>query len=386
MAAIRMPLALHPVFSENLLKLKENLDHLKLPETTSAQFFVDLCQEPDCICGRPMSGVARDEIMKRAKGYLDAEESGTINALKHDISTFVSGSGETSMFDRLQSYIAALTEARRDQRQAEQTLRALEKKLIDAGDEELKGWKTTLEEKVKDHDEFKDILRNIDAADESEDADPIMSLKLLEKKLNEVQQKITTITKTVKLRAQTDLLDSILQKTIVKARERIRAELVKVSNDRLQVILANDPLRISRIDKSLHLANQAGASMGQKLSVGYTFLMSALNRGNNDFPLVVDSPANPIDAGVRRNIGRLIPSLCTQFVGFTINTERVGFVSALEGACADCLFITMFRKTEGTRRLMQGLPPTGVTETGNAILVRDRDYFMSFDITTEEEV
>ena len=48
-----------------------------------------------------------------------------------------------------------------------------------------------------------------------------------------------------------------------------------------------------------------------------------------DFPLVVDSPAGPIDEGVRRRIGRLLPELCTQFVGFTINTERAGFVDAL---------------------------------------------------------
>ena len=386
MTAIRMPIALHSVFSDNLLKLKDNLDHLKLPETTSAQFFDDLCQEPDCICGRTMNDVARNEIMKRAKGYLDAEESGTINALKHDISTFVGGPGEISVFDRLRAHLAALTEARRDQRQAEQTLRALEKKLIDAGDEELKGWKTSLEGKETDLADAKAILQDIDATDEADDSEPIMSLKLLEKKLNEVQQKIATITKTVTLRAQTDLLNTILQNTIVKARERIRADLVRVSNERLQVILANDPLRISRIDKSLHLANQGGASMGQKLSVGYTFLMSALNRGNNDFPLVVDSPANPLDAGVRRNIGRLIPTLCSQFVAFTINTERFGFVSALEEACNDCLFITMFRKTEGTQRLMNGLPLGGVTKSANAILVRDRDYFMSFDLTTEGEL
>ena len=114
--------------------------------------------------------------------------------------------------------------------------------------------------------------------------------------------------------------------------------------------------------------------------------MSALSRGNNDFPLVVDSPAGPIDEGVRRNIGRLIPTLCTQFVGFTINTERPGFVSALEKASDDCLFLTLFRRTEGTKRLEQNLPAQGVTQTDTATLVRDRDYFMQFDVTDEDEI
>jgi len=134
------------------------------------------------------------------------------------------------------------------------------------------------------------------------------------------------------------------------------------------------------------LANQSGASAGQKLSVGYTFLMSALNRGNNDFPLIVDSPAGPIDEGVRRKIGRLIPDLCTQFVGFTINTERPGFVQALEKASDDCLFLTMFRRTDGTKRLEENLPTQGVVQTESATLVKDRDYFMQFDVTDVEEI
>jgi DNA sulfur modification protein DndD len=385
MSGLRMPLALHPVFAGALLELKENLDHLKLPENTSAQFFVDLCEEPDCICGRPMSDVARAEIIKRSKGYLDAEESGTINALKHDITTFIAGPRDSSAHDRLQTSVAALATAKREQRQAEQTLRALAKELIDGGDEALKEWQKSLEQNKTQQAEFKSMLLKIDAINESEDADPVWSLKLLERKLNEVRDKIAAITKTVKLKNQTAAIHSILERTVTLARERIRNELVVESNARLETVLANDPLRISHIDKSLHLAHQGGASVGQKLSVGYTFLMSALNRGNNEFPLVVDSPANPIDEGVRRNVGKLIPELCTQFVGFTINTERAGFVTALERASDDCLFLTMFRKTPGTQRLMQNLPDSGVVETDNAILVRDREYFMSFDVTREED-
>ena len=114
--------------------------------------------------------------------------------------------------------------------------------------------------------------------------------------------------------------------------------------------------------------------------------MSALSRGNNDFPLIVDSPAGPIDEGVRRNIGRLIPQLCSQFVGFTINTERPGFVQMLEKSSDDCLFLTLFRRTEGTTRLERALPGSGVTQTETATLVNDRDYFMGFDVTDEEEL
>jgi len=386
MTLLRMPLAVHPKFSESLIELKENLDHLKLPENTSAQFFADLVQEPDCICGRPMSEVARDEILKRAKGYLDIEESGTINALKHDISIFVATPGDEPAYKQLERALVDLTSARRQQREAEQTLRALAKKLIDAGDEQLKAWQGALATLEEELTRCKQVLQDINAPAEDDSGGPITSIKLVDKKLKDVGQKIAELTQTVELKSKTDVLDAILKQASALARDKIRAELVRDSNKRLEVVLANDPLRIDRIDKSLHLANQSGASVGQKLSVGYTFLMSALNRGNNDFPLVVDSPANPIDEGVRRNIGKLIPELCTQFVGFTINTERAGFVPALERACDDCLFLTMFRRTEGTKRLERTLPSTGVTKTDNAFLIDDRDYFMSFDVTNEEDV
>ncbi len=386
MTLIRMPLALHPNFADQLVLLKDNLDKLRLPETSSAQFFEDLVDDVECICGREMNDAAANEIRKRAKGYLDYEESATINALKSDITRFVAPSDEDSRHEQLTKALTALTKAKRQQREAQQTLSVLTKKLIDAGDAELEAWKTKFDALTIDIERYKQAIQDIDAPSEEESGGTILSLKLVKKKLDEVTNKIADLSKTVELKNKTDVLNSILARAETLARDAIRADLLRATNERLEVVLANDPLRVGKIDQSLHLANQSGASAGQKLSVGYTFLMSALSRGNNDFPLIVDSPAGPIDEGVRRNIGKLIPELCTQFVGFTINTERPGFVQALEKASDDCLFLTMFRRTEGTKRLETTLPGNGVTQTDTATLVRDRDYFMQFDVTDEEEL
>ena len=212
-----------------------------------------------------------------------------------------------------------------------------------------------------------------------------MSLSLITKRLEEMDDQIAQIRGTVRLRRQTEAIRSLLDKAASRARSCIKEELLEECNERLASILVSDPLKIDRIDRSLRLHSQDGASAGQTLSVGYTFLMSVLNRGQNDFPLVVDSPAGPIDEGVRRRIGRLLPRLCTQFVGFTINTERVGFVDALESASSDTLFLTLFRKTPGTQVLMPRLPAGRYKETSNAVLVTDRDYFFSFDVKDEEE-
>lgn len=384
MSAIRMPVAINAAFGRQLVELKENLDHLRLPENTSAQFFEELVQEDECICGREMTAGAKAEIASRAKRYLDADESGTINALKSDIDKFTAREGEDTLDQRLTEQLRAMGVARRAEHKAEQLVRTLKQKLIDAGDEQLKAWQSQLDEGETAYLEFKRILEDIEGEGDPE-ADPIFSLKQIDKMLREVGAKIAEITATVTLRKQTDLVKDLLTRAAALARKQIRSELVDEANHRLKSILINDPIQLSAIDRSLRLADQEGASVGQTLSVGYTFLMSVLNRGNNNFPLVVDSPANPMDEDVRRNIGRLIPELCTQFVAFTINTERPGFVPALEQAAGDVRFLTMFRRTPGTERLMSSLPEQGVTETETAIVVEGREYFMNFGIQSEEE-
>lgn len=384
MNAIRMPLAMNAAFGASLVELKENLDLLRLPENTSAQFFEELINEAECICGRDMTPGARHEIITRSKRYLDADESGTINALKSDIDKFTASQGEEAPDGKLAVQLRALGVARRAQHKAEQLVRTLKQQLIDEGDEQLKAWEAALDEHKSKHAEFRAVIDSI-ASEGHPDDKPIFSLKLIERKLKEVSAKIAEITETVTLRKQTDILKDILARAAAIARGQIRDELVVEANQRIRGILINDPLEISKIDRSLRLADQEGASVGQTLSVGYTFLMSVLNRGNNNFPLVVDSPANPIDGDVRENIAALIPSLCTQFVGFTINTERPGFVLPLEKAAGTVKYLTMFRKTEGTARLLPGLPASGVVQTESAVLVEDRNYFMSFGLKDEKE-
>jgi DNA sulfur modification protein DndD len=384
-ATMRMPIAIDSSFAKGLVGLKDNLDRLRLPENTSAQFFEELVTEPECICGREMTAGARAEITNRAKRYLDAEESGIINTLKADIDTFTAGEGGKTLDETLAEELAALGQASRAEQLAQQRVRTLKQKLIDEGDEQLKAWELALEEHRKHYLEYEAILEKIRGEGDPDDT-PVFSLKLLDKQLREVSAKIAEITATVTLRQQTNAVKDVLGRAAEIARRKIKDQLVVVANERLKHILVNDPLEIARIDRSLRLADQEGASVGQTLSVGYTFLMSVLNRGKNDFPLVVDSPANPIDADVRQNIGALIPELCTQFVGFTINTEREGFVPALEAAAGDVRYLTLFRKTEGTKRLMPGLPASGVTETETAVLIDDRDYFMRFGVKSEEEL
>ncbi len=389
MTALRLPHAVHPTLAVRLMELRDNLDRVRLPENTSAQFFEELVEEDDCVCGRPMDEGAREVIRARAARYLDADDSGVINALKQDISRYTEepdDDEEDAGYSRVLRLRRELTEALRRERLADQQVRVLMDRLIKAGDTELEAWQAEAEEKEDRIEERRRLVAEIEGQGVGDsNAETSKCLRVIRRKIEKLNERIAQIEGTVRLRRQTELIASLLKEARERARERIKAELLEECNGRLSVILENDPLAIERIDRSIRLRGQRGASAGQTLAIGYTFLMSVLSRGQNDFPLVVDSPAGPIDKGVRRRIGRLLPKLCSQFVGFTINTEREGFVDALESRVDDIVYLTLFRKTPGTRRMMDALPEKRYTETRNAVLVDDRDYFFGFDIEEEEE-
>lgn len=381
---IRSPQALHPRIGAALNHLKNNLDKLRLPENTSAQFFDELVHSDECICGREMTSAAAEQIKLRAKDYLGEKEIGVINEIKGDIEKFVASEHDTNPYDELVQVRASLETARKKLRKAEQQLRALEAKLIDAGDANLESWNKSLAAARADQSQLKSLLDALSADVLEGDFKTSRSLPCLQRMLKEANQRISEITETVDVRQRTELLKEILQKAAVRAQDKIKSELLAVCNERLKSVLINDLLQIERIDRSLKLANQKGASEGQTLSVGYVFLMSILNRGNHDFPLVVDSPAGKLSTEVRNQIGALIPGLCSQFVAFTIDTEREGFVTALESTGKKIKFMTLFRKTDGTKRLMGGLPIDGVSQTDTAVLVDGRDYFFGFNHKSEQ--
>lgn len=389
MNALRLPHALHPQLAVRLKDLRDNLDRVRLPENTSIQFFAELIEEDQCICGRPMDDHAKEQIRARSEQYLDEDDSGVINALKHDISRYIeqSGNGEDDAgFERVVRLRDGLNDAVRRERLADQQVRVLMDRLIDEGDEELEAWQKEVnekEERVKECQLLVDEIEGLGVGDSS--AESSRCLRVIRREIEKLNNRVAQIEGTVRLRNQTMLISGLLDDAGQKARAKIKSELLEECNQRLSVILENDPLVIERIGDSIELQGQRGASAGQTLAIGYTFLMSVLNRGQNDFPLIVDSPAGPIDKGVRRRIGRLLPSLCSQIVGFTINTEREGFVNALESEVDDIAYITLFRQTPGTRRMKDALPQNGYTATRNAILVDDRDYFFRFDIEEEEE-
>jgi hypothetical protein len=86
---MRSPQNLSAVFADEMVKLKDSLDRVKLPETAARDFFEELAQEKECVCGTLLDDKTREAIRKRASQYLGADNVAFLNAMKGDIGTMV---------------------------------------------------------------------------------------------------------------------------------------------------------------------------------------------------------------------------------------------------------------------------------------------------------
>lgn len=390
MSQIRRPHALHSVFATSLIELKKQFDRLRLPASTSSQFFKELLEEEDCICGRLLDEHSREILEQRAELYLAEETSGFLNSLKHNISVqLLQNSHEAEK--ELTKAIEEIVDNISSKQMASTARNVLEQQLVEQGDEELKEWQHSLqtkkEEKKKRELQLQEINRPYQSyRDDPKDFEKNSCLQALKKFQKDAEDELAEMTGTIELYKRTRALKKILESATNKARENLRTVITQECNSKLETVLYRDPIRIDKIERSIKLLNQTNASVGQTLSVGYTFLTTILSRGQHQFPLVIDSPANPISIEVRRQIAKLIPSLCEQFIGFTISSERVGFTDTIYNISPqEIKFVTLFRKTSGTTKLLKILPKQGVTENSNCVLIEGKDYFDKFDMEEDFE-
>ena len=389
MMQIRQPQYLHESFTDSLVELKDKLDKAKLPEKTSRQFFIDLLEEEKCICGRELDCETREEIQRRANLYLSDDTTAFLNSLKEDIRNKLISENSENMVDLLTKNLEGLKIDIEIRQYAETRCRDIEHQLTDQGDTQLKSWQASLDDKKIKKNDIERLLEKINRpsnhTDNPKNYEKILCLKSLKKWLEEDERELAKISHRVELTKKKQILQKIIDESLKKAKIKLTDSLIEDCNVFLDIVLERDPIYIDKIEKSLAIKGQKEASMGQTLSVGYTFLITLLDRGQHKFPLVVDSPANAIDATVRREIAKQIPQLCHQFIALTISTEREGFTDTLDNKSDSTKFITVFRKTKGTKKLLKTLPSQGVTQTENCVIVEGKEYFNKFDIEEYED-
>lgn len=378
---MRYPHQISATFGSLLQDLKSNLDTLKLPSSTSREFFEELALAVECICGRELNDDLREKVKQRASLYLADEEVGVLNAIKTDIAKFC-GNAPESYYSIHQNHLSDINIAKRSRDDLETEKQSLINQRLSQGDAELDEKKRQLEKVNSAVAEKKQRLKILDSPADGNEDDDTECIKALTKLKEEAQQDVAEATSTVKLKNQTSIAVKILQEAKNKARISLRDLIVRETNESIKTLLISDPVLISNIEDSLVLEGQGGASVGQTLSVGYAFLSTLFNRSNYSLPFIVDSPAGPLDLQVRPQVAKLIPKLCNQFVAFTISSERSKFIEPLAKAANENVqYITVFRDTPKTQAIKLD---SNAKKTRNGVIVTDKKFFDNFDLDEEE--
>lgn len=370
-ARLQRPLDAHPGFRATLDHLTVGLDSLKLPESTSREFFRDLARQTTCICGAPMTDDAREHIARAAEYLLADDAAGVVNALKNDVRSFQRD--ETclvlsSLADRLASLVR-----RRDT--ARNSLDQLMSEASERADEEARNLKDRIDSLRLSQQTLTASIRALTREPRPDDDDEGTCLKWFEQEIKRLEQVVAEATRLVALRERKDDLRDVLAAAAQHAREAARQELVSAMNERLASLLPGENLTVEDIRPYLMLQGREGVNLGAMLSIGYSFLTTLFERGNHEFPFIVDAPTMGLDGLAREALADILPRATRQFVGFVLDNER-DFTRRVRHNMPDhCQFYTVFSDSSRNRPLADQVPEGAQAAEAGTYVIRGFDFF-----------
>ena len=323
----RSPLSVDPTFGDRLKRLSETLETRNLPRS-SKSFFRIIADRDRCICGRRLGDQERDHIREHADDHLGEEEVTVINEIRYHLSA------PPSPDQRFPKIVAQLRDADRCLQIAEQDQYRLNDEKRQAGEEEIAALRKEEEDLAKRQAVKNNALRLLtQRPDRFEDVDWRTNLEACRRKERERRRRFQTAAGTRDYVRAADLLTKATDEARRLAKTRLRERVTTRTNDNLDRILTNEPLRVERIEGRLHIVGENelpkdSASEGQKLAVCYAFLTALLADAPFRLPFVVDSPAVSLDLTLRKTVGELIPPLFDQLIVFVISSEREGFADS----------------------------------------------------------
>ncbi len=386
---MREPQALSAVFGQTLLDLKSSLDRVKLPESAAREWFEELADEDECVCGRPIDEDVRAVIRERAESYLGSDDVILLNRIKSDISEAAGGSADESS-EELSERLGELAEQSRRLQEAENEFVLLQKEAEE--NEAIKAVRVEIDFLKEQQGNIREELRKYE--DESEriphdklksmDPEGVSSIRVAETAKAIFQREVERREEIRKLTRQRDILTGILKEAYAAAKREIAGEIRNETNERIARLMPNNDIRVGRIDGALLLRGQSSGSGGENLSVGYAFLATLFDRADeHHLPFVVDSPVIPIDRDIRAPVGDLLPRLAGQVIAFIISTERDVFLPSLKAASGDVQYMTLFKK--GKDRLDgRAASVLRAVETKDGFCVPGEDFFVEFQGEDED--
>ena len=321
----RDPINIHPILKKRIEQLGTEMTKLKLPRSTSSEFFEELTDKDnyECICGRTLEESHKDTIRKKMRDFLSDDQIGVINNIKTTLRV-------TTEHEDI--YILVEEAKKLSKRfHLEKTNYGTLKSQLKLSDEE-KLLKTLLDQKeecTKKIDDLEICIKAITATSREDikelDLDWEENIKLCKERIKELKDRYNESLGIIHFSKKADILYKIIEEICELALRNLKEEIKNRANKKIVKILSREDILISEIGTSLKILNRSGVSEGQKLTIAYSFLSSMFEGAMNDLPFLVDSPAGSLDLEVRREVSQLIPPLFNQFIVFITSGEKDGF-------------------------------------------------------------
>lgn len=335
---IKEPFQVHSVFDERLKGLMQNMQTLKLPKTTAREFFRELSESNECVCGRPIGVKEKEAILKRADNYLGEDDLNAINAIKDRLRTY---NKSDRLANSLKQMLIIKDSIQSIQSALSRLVLQLDEKAIHEADS-IEEEQTNIKQILNELERERDILNApFGAPDVSEQN----NIALAEKAWKEAEDNLSRATDTYKYTQKANKLISYIENIRASVLQKLKDSIVQKTNNKIAAIITDEQITVEKIDGSLILRDRAAVSEGQTLAIAYSYIGSLFEHSSFEFPFVVDSPAASMDLAVRREVATIIPTLFKQLIIFVTSGEVAGFAEKFYGL-DDVLFVTVEGKDD----------------------------------------
>jgi DNA repair exonuclease SbcCD ATPase subunit len=313
------------------------LVQMKLPKSVSEQFFIDLIDRGErCICGKMLDHKDKKFIRENYNKYLDENNISVLNEVKSYARPIEYNAG-------LQTNLIMLSQI---EDEIEREIKRLDKSKnkIDEDKRKRKEELDNIISKLQKEKNNKEKELEMIITENNTDLPTSKNLKKVNTEINKLKNIINEVERNLLINHNADILSNIIDETKEALLNSIKKSVLLETNNKITQIIKNDDIEVESIDKYIKIHNRAGVSMGQSLSVAYSFVSALFGLSFYNLPFVIDSPAGSLDNNYRSEIANIIPQVFEQLIMFVISSEKPHFTDVIQALYGEEIaYYTIYR-------------------------------------------
>lgn len=312
---VKTPYLVSEGLCNRMYEFGDAMKKLKLPKSSSKDFFTELAYAEKCVCDRCIGEKERYAILKNAERYLGSDHQAVLNNIK----SVLMGS---TYDERLVAASEELGKLQEQKTRLNARFADVEDKLIKAGGPQVEQLQSEIEVLIGQISSAQTQLKIIESKDEDDETlTEENNLHKARRADAEYEVKIASTTKTNAALRKKNVVQDLVNEIKTQATAALKEEIIKKANDKISRVIKDDYIEIESIDGYIKLKDREGASDGQTLSIGYCFLGTLFEEAELEFPFVIDSPTGKMDFDKRQAVADIIPVVFNQMIAFVQSAE-----------------------------------------------------------------